>query len=76
MNKIDKGGGGGGSKNRIRKDPWRHAARSHQKFGPDQFGRFDAYWIQTNKETDRRVYIYIYKCNSITSDLFLLPYSF
>ena len=27
--------------------------RSHKKFGPDGFSRFDVYWIQTNKQTDR-----------------------
>ena len=27
--------------------------RSHKKFGPDQFSRFDVYWIQTNKQTNR-----------------------
>ena len=25
-----------------------------QKFGPDRFSRFDAYWIQKNKQTDRQ----------------------
>ena len=25
-----------------------------QKNGPDRFSRFDVYWIQTNKETDRQ----------------------
>ena len=43
---------------------------SHKKFGPDRFSRFDVYWIQTNKQTDKTnlyievdlhpaVYIYI-----------------
>ena len=33
---------------------------SHKKFGPDRFSRFDVYWIQTNKQTDRKAkYIYI-----------------
>ena len=27
---------------------------SHKKFGPDRFSRFDVYWIQTNKQTDRQ----------------------
>ena len=27
---------------------------SHKKFGPDRFCRFDVYWIQTNKQTDRQ----------------------
>ena len=26
---------------------------SHKKFGPDWFSRFDIYWIQTNKQTDK-----------------------
>jgi len=26
---------------------------SHKKFGPDRFSRFDVYWIQTNKQTDK-----------------------
>jgi len=27
--------------------------RSHTKFGPDRFSRFDVYWIQTNKQTPK-----------------------
>ena len=27
---------------------------SHKKFGPDRFIRFDVYWIQTNKQTNRQ----------------------
>ena len=37
---------------------------SHNKYGPDRFSRFDVYWIQTNKETDRQTHRqakYIYK---------------
>ena len=26
---------------------------SHKKFGPDRFSRFDVYWMQTNKQTNR-----------------------
>ena len=26
--------------------------RSHKKFGPVRFCRFDVYWIQTNRQTD------------------------
>ena len=26
---------------------------SHKKFGPDQFSRFDVYWTQKNKQTDK-----------------------
>ena len=29
--------------------------RSHTKFGPVRFSRFDAYWIQTNRQAE---YIY------------------
>ena len=25
----------------------------HKKFGPDRFSRFDVYWIQTNRQTDK-----------------------
>ena len=38
---------------------------AYTKFGPDRFSRYDVYWIQTNKQTDRhpdrqtsKVYIY------------------
>ena len=27
---------------------------SHKKFGADRFSRFDVYWIQTNKQTNRQ----------------------
>ena len=27
---------------------------SHKKFGPDRFSRFDVYWIQTDRQTDRQ----------------------
>jgi len=27
---------------------------SHKKFGPDQFSRFDVYWIQTNRHPNRQ----------------------
>ena len=36
--------------------PWGHV-RSHTKFGPDWFSRFDVYWLQkkqTNKQTPRQ----------------------
>ena len=26
---------------------------SHKKIGPDRFSRFDVYWIQTNKQTNK-----------------------
>ena len=27
---------------------------SQKKFGPDRFSRFDVYWIQANKQTERQ----------------------
>ena len=27
---------------------------SHKKFGPDRFIRFDVYWIQTDRQTDKK----------------------
>ena len=33
--------------------PWDHVM-SHKKFGPDRFSRFDVYWIQTDKQTNRQ----------------------
>ena len=33
--------------------PW-GPLRPHTKFGPDRLSRFDVYWIQTNKQTDRQ----------------------
>ena len=27
---------------------------SHKKFGSDRFSRFDVYWIQTDRQTDRQ----------------------
>jgi len=36
--------------------------RSHRKFEPDRFGRFDVCWIQRNKQTDRQAkFIYRFK---------------
>ena len=26
---------------------------SHKKFGPDQYSRFDVYWIQKKNQTDK-----------------------
>ena len=26
---------------------------SHTKYGPDRFSRFDVYWIQTDRQTDK-----------------------
>ena len=31
---------------------------THKNYGPDRFSRFDVYWIQTDKQTDKpNVYI-------------------
>ena len=30
------------------------SSRSHKKFGPDRFNRFDVYWIQKNEQTDKQ----------------------
>ena len=46
---------------------------SHKKFGPDRFSRFDVYWIQTNRQTDRQakfIYRYIYSTLILTKILF------
>jgi len=40
--------------------------RSHTKFGPDRFSRFDVYWIQTNRQTD--------KLNLYIDDIFICRY--
>jgi len=38
---------------------------SHKKFWPDRFSRFDVYWIQTNKQTDRQAkFIYRFSSNN------------
>ena len=39
--------------------------RSHTKFGPDRFSRFDVYLIQTDRQTDRQAkytYLLAYFC--------------
>ena len=39
---------------------WGHE-KFHTKFGPDRFSRFDVYWIQTDRQTNKQtsqVYIY------------------
>ena len=42
---------------------------SHKKFGPDRFSRFDVFWIQTdrqtNKQTDRQAK-FIYRLDTIS----------
>ena len=37
--------------------PWDHV-KSHSKFGPDRFSRFDVYRLQTNRQA--RVYIFLF----------------
>ena len=38
--------------------PW---VSSNMKFGPDRFSRFNVYWIQIDKQTDRQaMHIYRY----------------
>ena len=52
---------------------------SHKKFGPDRFSRFDVYWIQTdrqtNKQTDRQAK-FIYRLNVLFIKEIKLNYSF
>ena len=36
--------------------PW-DQVRSHKKFGPDRFCRFDVGWKQANRQTNSRIYI-------------------
>ena len=46
--------------------PWDHMM-SHKKFGPDRFSRFDVYWIQTDKQTNKQtsqIYIQRWKCTN------------
>ena len=33
--------------------PWGQVM-SHKKFGPDRFSRFDVYWIQTDRQTNKQ----------------------
>ena len=45
---------------------------SHNKFGPDRFSRFDVYWIQTNKQSDKqtdRQAKFIYRLKRSKTDL-------
>ena len=44
---------------------------SHKKFGPDRFSRFDVYWIQTDRQTDKPN-LYIDKKRLPVSSLVLL----
>ena len=37
--------------------------RSHTKFRPDRFSRFDVFWIRTDKHTPKQTRkLYIYYC--------------
>ena len=40
-------------KNLITHKPFPCHARSYTKFGPDRFSRFDVYWIQTDRQTEK-----------------------
>ena len=45
---------------------------SHKKFGLNRFSRFDVYWIQTNKQTNKhpdRQAKFIYRFNVIQNGL-------
>ena len=47
---------------------------SHKKFGPDRFSRFDVYWIQTNKQTNRQAkFIYRLPNMDIDTKIFMYP---
>ena len=48
----------------IHKLPWGNA-RSQTKFGPDHFSRFDVYWIQTDRHTNKHV------ANIVTEHIFV-----
>ena len=37
----------------ITHKPFPCHARSYTKFGPDRFSRFDVYWIQTDRQTEK-----------------------
>ena len=41
---------------------------SYTKFGPDRFSRFDVYWIQTDRQTDRQAKR-IFRCNKSIYEL-------
>ena len=45
---------------------------SHKKFGPDRFSRFDVYWIQTDRQTNKQtdkpnlyIDIYLFTCRNL-----------
>ena len=47
---------------------------SHKKIGPDRFSRFDVYWIQTDRQTDRhpdRQAKFIYRLYYLAGFIFL-----
>ena len=45
---------------------------SHKKFGPDRFSRFDVYWIQANKQTDKPN---LYIDNPLKTSMYPIEYS-
>ena len=50
---------------------------SHKKFGPDRFSRFDVYWIQTDKQTNRQakfIYRYTYITVKYIYNLFIVTW--
>ena len=42
--------------------PWGHA-RSHKKFGPDRFNRFDVYWIQKKDKLCTHLLFKLWSCS-------------
>ena len=38
--------------------------RSHTKFGPDWFSRFDIYWTQIKRQTDKQS-IFVYRLKNV-----------
>ena len=50
----------------IYKASWGHV-RSHTNFGPDRFGSFDVYWIQTNTQTHSLTAKYIHLISVFTA---------
>ena len=43
--------------------------RSHTKFGTDRFSRFDVFWIQTNRNTDKQgLYLDIISSDPLCKD--------
>ena len=53
---------------------------SHKKFGPDRFSRFDVYWIQTDRQTDRQAKFidrfHLFKFELFQALIFIIPECF